>query len=182
MTLRSAIITGTANININGTVGATTANTGAFTTVNATSIQLGSGTVLSTYEEGTWTPTVAGSGTAGTYQLSANASATYQRVGNLVTIVARILMASVVTGGGTGNVRISGLPFNMSASKYGSAFTCSVSDIVFTGTFVSGERVTSAATSTLYFSGVSALGTQTQIPISSFIANTVLSFQFHYWI
>ena len=147
----------------------------------ATSINFGS-TSLANYEEGTWTPTVAGSGTAGTYQLSANASATYQRVGNLVTIVARILMASVVTGGGTGNVRISGLPFNMSASKYGSAFTCSVDSIVFTGTFVCGERVSSAATSTLYFSGVSALGTQTQIPISSFIANTVLSFQFHYWI
>lgn len=181
MTLRSAIITGTASININGTVGATTANTGAFTTITATSINFGS-TSLANYEEGTWTPTVAGSGTAGTYQLSANASATYQRVGNLVTIFARILMASVVTGGGTGNVRISGLPFNMSASKYGSAFTCSVDSIVFTGTFVCGERVSSAATSTLYFSGVSALGTQTQIPISSFIANTSLSFQFHYWI
>ena len=146
----------------------------------ATSIKFGSGTVLSTYETGTWTPTVAGSGTAGTYQLSANASTTYQRVGNLVTIVARIVMASVVTGGGTGSVRISGLPFNMSASSYGSAFTCSVDGVVFTGTFVSGERVTSAATSTLYFSGVSSLGVQTQIPISSFIANTILSFQFNY--
>lgn len=35
MTLRSAIITGTANININGTVGATTPSTGAFTTLSA---------------------------------------------------------------------------------------------------------------------------------------------------
>ena len=53
-------LTGTASININGTVGATTANTGAFTTVTATSIKFGSGTVLSSYEEGTFTPTVAG--------------------------------------------------------------------------------------------------------------------------
>jgi len=36
MTLRSAIITGTANININGTVGATTPNTGVFTTIAGT--------------------------------------------------------------------------------------------------------------------------------------------------
>ena len=36
MTLRSAIITGTASININGTVGATTPSTGAFTTINST--------------------------------------------------------------------------------------------------------------------------------------------------
>ena len=36
MTLRSAIITGTASININGTVGATTPSTGAFTTLSAT--------------------------------------------------------------------------------------------------------------------------------------------------
>ena len=36
MTLRSAIITGTANININGTVGATTPATGKFTTIEGT--------------------------------------------------------------------------------------------------------------------------------------------------
>ena len=45
MTLRSAIITGTANININGTVGATTPSTGAFTTLSATSDFTLSGTV-----------------------------------------------------------------------------------------------------------------------------------------
>ena len=38
MTLRSAIITGTASININGTVGATTPTTGAFTTVSANAL------------------------------------------------------------------------------------------------------------------------------------------------
>jgi len=36
MTLRTAIITGTANININGTVGETTPNTGVFTTIEGT--------------------------------------------------------------------------------------------------------------------------------------------------
>lgn len=36
MTLRSAIITGTASININGTVGATTPTTGKFTTIEGT--------------------------------------------------------------------------------------------------------------------------------------------------
>jgi len=98
-------LTGTASININGTVGATTANTGAFTTVTATSIKFGSGTVLSTYEEGTWTPSD-GSG-AGLF--FTGVSGKYVRIGKLITFSAEL---TYPTTSSTGGVTINGLPYS----------------------------------------------------------------------
>ena len=111
MTLRSAIITGTANININGTVGATTANTGAFTTITATSIKFGSGTVLSSYEEGTWTPTDA----SGASLSFSSVTATYTRIGRSVSIQGFLFYpttASVATA------VIGGLPYTAIAADF----------------------------------------------------------------
>ena len=140
----------------------------------------GTSELLDDYEEGTWTPTVFGSTGAGTYELSANSSFTYQKVGNNVTVLARIVAAAVVTGGGTGDIRISGLPFNMSATVYGSPFTAVSSGVVFTGSYLGAERVTGGSTATVYPYGISALGVQTQVPVANFVANSVIAFQFQY--
>ena len=108
MTLRSAIITGTANININGTVGATTANTGAFTTVTATSIKFGSGAVLNSYEEGTWTPVItAGVGSFTSY----TSQGIYTKVGRIVTAWCSFKITAV----GTGNTfcTVAGYPLSL---------------------------------------------------------------------
>ena len=95
-------LTGTGSININGTVGATTANTGAFTTITATSIKFGSGAVLSSYEEGTWTPT--GNGVSLTVGV-----ARYVKVGNLVTVAFDVTWPATANGSAA---NIGGLPFN----------------------------------------------------------------------
>ena len=113
MTLRSAIITGTANININGTVGATTANTGAFTTITATSIKFGSGTVLSNYEEGVWATGMTADG--GTITLVYD-KMNYTRVGRVVTLSGEIVVNTISSP--TGDIYIS-LPFTNSASTSG---------------------------------------------------------------
>jgi hypothetical protein len=66
---------------------------------------------LDDYEEGTWTPAIAGSTTAGTYTYEAvRTGGKYTKVGNLVTIwgVARI---DAITSAGTGLLVITGLPF-----------------------------------------------------------------------
>lgn len=73
--------------------------------------------LLDDYEEGTWTPVVSGSITAGTYQIGTNGS-TYTKVGRLVTLQCFIQFAAVVTGGGVGNLKITGLPFSKSANTY----------------------------------------------------------------
>jgi hypothetical protein len=139
----------------------------------------GTSELLADYEEGTWTPTVFGSTSAGTYELSASTNCSYQKVGNNVTVLAFIRSAASVTGGGSGDIRISGLPFNMSATVYGSAVTGSTT-MTFTGSYLAVERTTSSSTATLYVYGLSALGVETQVPISSFVANKNLAFQIQY--
>ena len=135
---------------------------------------------LDDYEEGVWTPLIFGSSTAGTYELSANTSCTYVKIGGLVTVIGRIVMAGAITAGGSGTVRISGLPFTMSGSIYGSAFSAVTSGVAFTGSFLGAERLTGGGTDSLYVFGVDNAGTQTQVPIANFSANDRLSFQFSY--
>jgi hypothetical protein len=68
--------------------------------------------LLSDYEEGTWTPTVQGAGTAGTYALS-GITAKYTKVGSQVTVWAQFGFSAA--SGGTGFCRIGGLPFTYAA-------------------------------------------------------------------
>ena len=144
MTLRSAIITGTANININGTVGATTPSTGAFTTaIASTSVGVGNTTpsgggagiafpatqsastdanTLDDYEEGTFTPVLLfnGANVGMTYGAQLGR---YTKIGNRVYFNAYIYPTN--KGSSTGAVTISGLPFT-SNSTAGNAHALSV--------------------------------------------------------
>jgi hypothetical protein len=77
----------------------------------------GSGTmtseVLDDYEEGTFTPTLLGSGSNPTVTYSSQ-SGSYTKIGNLVTI--NIYLSTSAYSGGSGNIRIGGLPFAASAT------------------------------------------------------------------
>jgi hypothetical protein len=73
--------------------------------------------LLNDYEEGTWTPVVRGSTTAGTYEIGTNGS-TYTKVGRTVTLQGYIQFAGTVTGGGVGDLQITGLPFTKTATSY----------------------------------------------------------------
>jgi hypothetical protein len=83
----------------------------------------GSGTMtselLADYEEGNFTPTISGSTTAGTGTYNAQ-GAFYTKVGNIVNVQIYINLA---THTGTGNIRITGLPFTSAAggNTYSSA-------------------------------------------------------------
>jgi len=70
---------------------------------------------LDDYEEGTFTPTltIGGSSAGITY---ANRNAAYTKVGRLVTIQVAIRMTSI--GSNTGDIRITGLPFNVISDAY----------------------------------------------------------------
>jgi hypothetical protein len=85
----------------------------------ATQVASSNVNTLDDYEEGTWTPTLAGSTTAGTYE-AANFAGFYVKIGRQVTINAIVQLASSITGGGSGDAIIGGLPFNYDASdNYG---------------------------------------------------------------
>ena len=70
----------------------------------------GSANKLDDYEEGTWTPTMIGSSSAGTMTYT-DRIGRYQKVGRLVTIHFYIAGNS---GNGSGNLLVAGLPFTIS--------------------------------------------------------------------
>ena len=144
-------LTGTASININGTVGATTPTTVVATTVQAsTTMGVGAATpstsgagitfpatqnassnanTLDDYEEGTYTPVMTfGGGSVG--QSVAGATGWYTKVGRLVNFHYYLQLSN--KGTSTGNAVITGLPFNMDA--YGGASLGYVFGITYTGT------------------------------------------------
>ena len=63
------------------------------------------------YTEGTWSPSFAGSTTAGTYNYTASAQARYTRIGNLCFIQGRCAI-SAINIAPVGVMRITGLPFS----------------------------------------------------------------------
>lgn len=146
------------------------------------SFESGFPTGLNWYEQGTWTAVVAGGTTAGTYELATN-DCRYTRIGRLVNVSAKIVLAGSVTGGGTGILTISGLPFNYPATAtstggvYGSA---TLTGIAFTGSYTFVGRVTVSAANTIYFGGVDNAGTITPVLVSAVGTNDAIEFSFSY--
>ena len=68
--------------------------------------------LLNWYEEGTWTPTIIGTTTAGTGTYSAQLGR-YTRIGRTVYIQLQLIWTAHT---GTGNMKIAGLPFTSNAS------------------------------------------------------------------
>jgi len=71
--------------------------------------------LLNWYEEGTWTPQYTNTTPPTTPYTMSITSATYTRVGRVVTIVANIATSNVNATGASGTLRISGLPFTSAA-------------------------------------------------------------------
>jgi hypothetical protein len=68
---------------------------------------------LDDYEEGTFTPTIVGSTTAGTATYGGGQSGTYTKIGNVVYFN---IYLGYSAGTGTGDLRIAGLPFTIPAA------------------------------------------------------------------
>jgi hypothetical protein len=90
-------------------------------------IDFGSGasTTLSSYETGTWTPAFGGSVTAPTG--SATVRGRYVKIGDQVTCWFYILMPGSGVGSGSGELTLTGLPFQTSNSSAQDRFTGVVS-------------------------------------------------------
>ena len=96
---------------------------------------------LDDYEEGTWTPVIAGSTTAGTE--SGTKNATYTKIGNRV--FARLSLSAYTLTGAAGNLSLTGLPFT---AKWNGVVTYA-------------EGITPAYTSTIGSGGALTLSTTT---------------------
>ena len=82
---------------------------------------------LDDYEEGTWTPTIIGTTSAGTATYATRVGR-YTKIGNIVQYDAYISYSS---GTGTGDLRVSGLPFTSSSGSYPPA-ACTLENIALT--------------------------------------------------
>jgi hypothetical protein len=144
-------LTGTASININGTVGATTPTTGSFTTMKAstgaavggatpgaggiafpaTAVAVADANTLDDYEEGDWTaswvPSTSGSINNNAFTL------TYTKIGRVVHIGGYDSVASVSAP--VGQLTLTGLPYTgASGNKYASATPVYASGLAATAT------------------------------------------------
>jgi hypothetical protein len=84
-------------------------------TFPATQVASSDANTLDDYEEGTFTPTIVGTSTAGTATYAVQ-SGLYTKVGRVVTIQIYIAWSG---GTGTGNLSMAGLPFTAGGTNYG---------------------------------------------------------------
>jgi hypothetical protein len=95
-----------------GVGGATPSTSGSGISFPATQSASSDANTLDDYEEGTWTPTVTGSTTAGTGTYSSQLGR-YTKVGRLVSLEVYLIWSAHT---GTGNLQFSNLPFTVNSS------------------------------------------------------------------
>jgi hypothetical protein len=133
---------------------------------------------LDDYEEGTWTPVLRGSSTAGTYELS-TASGNYTKIGRQVSVNCRITLAASITGGGSGYAQITGLPFNNGSVSIG---CLRFSGVDFVGNFVNVSFIGASGVSTVYFPESVDNAPTNDLDISGFSALDTVDFSITYFV
>lgn len=136
---------------------------------------------LDDYEEGTWSPVIRGSGTAGTYE-QATTFANYTKIGRQVTLNCQINLASSITAGGTGYLQITGAPFTKAASQEAMG-SCWFLGVDFAGSFVTPRFIAAAGTSTtVYFVETVDNSNAQDMAISGIAANDIINFSMTYFV
>jgi hypothetical protein len=113
-----ATVTGDLNVSA-GNFKTTTSGKGLDLSINAGSSKTGAVTtseLLDHYEEGTWVPTILGSGSHPSITTSV-AAGKYIRIGNLVHIQWNMIITNVASQG-TGNAQVGGLPYPAVCNTY----------------------------------------------------------------
>jgi hypothetical protein len=131
-------------------------------------------------ETETFTASIRGSGTAGTYEIASQRSH-YYRTGDLVTAFIDISMAGALTAGGTGDFQIQGLPLLKLDAHFpkGTAFLDGVN-------WAAGANLTSSFTSetgelgTLIIRETNDNAASTIVPVSGIAANDRIAITIQY--
>tara|TARA_R100001369_G_scaffold87849_2_gene123693 strand:+ start:209 stop:1174 length:966 start_codon:yes stop_codon:yes gene_type:complete len=138
----------------------------------------GSSELFDDYEEGTWTPVIRGSSTAGTYQIAQQYSS-YTKIGRLVTLSCKITLASSISAGGSGYTKITGAPFQKVANTAPNAI-CATKGVDYAGSFITVEFDTHNASSNLYLTETLDNGGGVDLPIGNIAANDIFVFTISY--
>lgn len=121
----------------------------------------GTSELFDDYEEGTFTPVVQGSSTAGTATYSAQ-NGRYTKIGEKVFFEVYVNYNS---GTGTGNLRVGGLPFtSISAGVYGAVSIGEFANIALTALNVPAAECSAGGTYVEFYQNVVGGGAPTAIP------------------
>jgi hypothetical protein len=128
----------------------------------------------------TFTAVVSGSGTAGTYQIASQVS-TYTIIGRSITVNSQITMAAVVTGGGAGNLQITGFPNSGKAATlaFGSVVLSGV-NYTTAGASIAAEMNGTSHPTAVWFAETADNAASAYIPIGAVTANNVIAFSITY--
>jgi len=140
----------------------------------------GSANLLDDYEEGTWTPTLAGADTAGTYTVVTGTSAGYTKVGRLVHVGAKITLSAAT--GGSGVSILGGLPFNYASGSLPAGFisVSAVNLATANPASISLEPTSSGAAATLVFRESKDNAAVASTPIGGFSTSSVIHINMSY--
>jgi len=140
----------------------------------------GSANLLDDYEEGTWTPTLAGADTAGTYTVVTGTSAGYTKVGRLVHVGAKITLSAAT--GGSGVSILGGLPFNYASGSLPAGFisVSAVNLATANPASISLEPTSSGAAATLVFRESKDNAAVASTPIGGFSTSSVIHINMTY--
>lgn len=108
----------------------TPSSSGAGITFPATQSASSDANTLDDYEEGTWTPTIVGSTSAGTASYTVQ-NARYTKIGRMVQFECYIAYSG---GNGTGNLRVAGLPFTAAGTTF-PPISCITENIAWTASY-----------------------------------------------
>ena len=136
---------------------------------------------LDDYEEGTWTPVIAGSG-GGAYTYTASATPRYTRIGNLVTLSAAITNIELSGSGHAGYVQIQGAPFNKNSSTFATGtIELSNGDMSSGQTYATVSFITASSTTVMYIRQLGDNSAGADFPVTGInSANTDFNFTITY--
>ena len=148
----------------------------------ATSINFGGSTPLSAYDEGSWTPVLAGASTPGTNTYSSQVGR-YIRIGNIVTVWCDLVLATK-DAAMAGSLRITGLPFTASnISGYNAINGINYFDnVTFTANYTNLASVIASNTNIvqIFQSASGASGGASTVAPSNISGTTSFHFQISY--
>lgn len=138
--------------------------------------------LTSIIEEGVWTAAIVGATTPGVYEIATN-DCRYTKIGRTVNISCRLVMAALITGGGSSQTKITGLPFAYPAQStsfagvVGNAF---LTIITYTGQVPYVQRAETTSNTTLVLNVQDNAGPDFAIPVANIVANSVIRFTLTY--
>jgi hypothetical protein len=156
--------------------GATTNATGTGVGFPSTQSASTDPNVLDDYEEGTWTPSLVGASTAGTFTYSAR-DAKYTKIGNMVTLFCAITV-DTVSGSPTGSLQITGLPFAVAAGT--SASGAGQFSLLGQASIQGAGFSTRGSTSVLYIQYVDGSNVSQVIQATAVVSGSIIDFTISY--